>query len=67
MYNPGNCEENGNGGIVLKPNETLEHNKKAVVEDWHRGDGIILSQWASVITLDSQQVEELYQILKHNR
>lgn len=66
MYNPGNSEEL-NGAIILAPDESYEHNRKATVQEWHRGDGIILSQWNSIITLDAQQVEELYQILKHNR
>lgn len=66
MYNPGNCDESY-GRIILDPDPSNDHNKKAVVEDWHRCDGIIISQWNSVITLDAQQVEELYQILKHNR
>lgn len=66
MYNPGNSEEIDNGGLVLLPDESSD-NKKATVREWHCGDGIVLSQWNNFITLDSQQVEELYQILKHNR
>lgn len=67
LYDPsGNSED---GAIVLEP-ETLEGSSDmtARVIEWDFGKGgICIEQGDEDIYLDANQVEALYNILKHNR
>lgn len=58
-----------NGLLILEPEEgALGHSLNVEMEEWAAvKGGITLSQGEDLIALDSNQVEELYIHLKHNR
>lgn len=56
--------------IVLKPENSMAYNNSLDIEvdEWKTTPGgIIMHQGEDTIALDAEQVEALYQILKHNR
>ena len=62
LYDPYGSSENGT--ITLEPDSEFNF-KLCDCESVH--NGIMLTQDGSCIVLDDNQLEQLYQILKHNR
>lgn len=68
LYDPYGSSEDG--VIVLKPEHYIADNDSLDVEvdEWKTvPGGIIMHQGEDTIALDPEQVEALYEILKHNR
>lgn len=68
LYDPYGTSEND--VIVLKPENSIAGNDSLdlEVDEWKTvPGGIIMHQGEDTIALDLEQVEALYEILKHNR
>lgn len=65
LYDPYGSSENG--VICLETEENIVGHR-VEVQQWNAvPGGIMLGQGKDLVALDVQQVENLYQILKHNR
>lgn len=66
LYDPYGDDENG--VITIMPEKRVNSVMDITVEAWTNSKGgIQLTQAEDIIALDAEQVEALYQIIKHNR
>lgn len=64
LYDPYGSSEDG---VIVLFAEAEESDDDVFVESWESKDGITLQQENDMICLTAEQVEVLYQVIKHNR